>query len=275
MPKKKSCIIYGLYDPETNELRYIGKTAQTLKLRLRGHCKPSSRKSGTHLYNWINSIFDRGLKPTIKEVETVPFCEQNEAERHWIAYFRDRGHNLTNYTDGGSGGDTRSGAKITQEHIDKLQAGLKEARSNGKIKAHRWTEAERKELSNNRMGIVFTEEHKNNISKGKKGTKLSKSHKGNISKALRGRAVTWGDKISESKKGVHTPAMQKQTKTLIEWRRNQGSEFRPSAKLTIEQVRQIRVLLLDGLSLNSIARQFGVSKRTILFIKQEKTWKNV
>lgn len=49
----------------------------------------------------------------------------------------------------------------------------------------------------------------------------------------------------------------------------------PSAKLTDEKVREIRNSLADGDSERSVAKEFGVSRRTISDIKMSRTWKHV
>ena len=51
--------IYGLYDPtDINEnIRYVGKTIQSLKKRLQGHIDESIKNNpSTYKKNWINSL---------------------------------------------------------------------------------------------------------------------------------------------------------------------------------------------------------------------------
>jgi DNA invertase Pin-like site-specific DNA recombinase len=49
-----------------------------------------------------------------------------------------------------------------------------------------------------------------------------------------------------------------------------------NAKLNEDEARQIRKLALGGaFSLNEIARMFGVSKGTVLWIKKGRTWKHL
>lgn len=52
-------------------------------------------------------------------------------------------------------------------------------------------------------------------------------------------------------------------------------EAHPRAKLTEEQVKQIRQLYAQGFSINAISKNFGVSKWNIQQIVTNKTWKHV
>lgn len=55
------------------------------------------------------------------------------------------------------------------------------------------------------------------------------------------------------------------------WRKPKGEDTF-NAKLTEESVHFIRT---SGLSLNQLARKFGVAKKTVLQVRQRKTWKHV
>lgn len=48
-----------------------------------------------------------------------------------------------------------------------------------------------------------------------------------------------------------------------------------AAKLTIDQVKEIRQLIIDNIDLNSIAKKYSVSQLTIKNIKDKKTWNMV
>ncbi len=59
--------IYLLIDPITEEIRYIGRTKNTLSIRLSGHLsKANSRVFKTHKDNWILNLKNKKLKPIIK-----------------------------------------------------------------------------------------------------------------------------------------------------------------------------------------------------------------
>ena len=78
--------IYALIDPNTNEVRYVGATVQSLKVRLLAHS--SERNYGTKAkLEWIKSLRNRGQKPIIKLLETVPIEQSDEREKYYILYF--------------------------------------------------------------------------------------------------------------------------------------------------------------------------------------------
>lgn len=97
--------IYGLVDPRTNELRYVGKTATSLKRRLQRHLNQVARGDrGRHVLFWLASVIARGQSPIIFEIESdLESANWMEAEQFWIAYFRSIGARLCNLTAGGDG----------------------------------------------------------------------------------------------------------------------------------------------------------------------------
>jgi len=93
--------IYALIDPETNEVRYIGK-ANNISQRYRAHLN-RVRKHQIHKKNWIESLRRKKLKPIIVVVDTVPIKDWIFWEKYWIAQMKTWGFNLINYTMGGDG----------------------------------------------------------------------------------------------------------------------------------------------------------------------------
>jgi hypothetical protein len=94
-------VIYGLCDPDTGEIRYVGKTVGIAKDRLKGHLK-ASRTGKAHLHKWVRSL--KGRSPTVTILDRGPARWLDDLERWWIAYCRRMGYRLTNHTDGGDGG---------------------------------------------------------------------------------------------------------------------------------------------------------------------------
>lgn len=118
----KIVYIYCLKHPETNEIRYIGKTTN-LKRRLYQHIYFSDKKySKTRSSKWINSLIKKDLKPII---EIIEICNENnweEKEKYWIKYYSNI-VDLCNILEGGLG---TSGNKVTLELKDKIRnAGYK------------------------------------------------------------------------------------------------------------------------------------------------------
>lgn len=103
-PKKndpaEAGVVYGLCDPVSHQVRYIGKTVD-LKSRIRRY--RSGRHHSPHLKNWIASLGRKGQWPEVKVLETCLFG-LGDAEKHWIKHGRERGWDLINATDGGDSG---------------------------------------------------------------------------------------------------------------------------------------------------------------------------
>lgn len=155
--------IYGLVDPETDEIRYIGKSIRPTE-RLMNHC---NEVSGCHRSNWIQSLKKCGLKPEMVILERiVGDWPWQESEKRWIAYGRANGWNLVNNTDGGDG-----------------VSGLPEE-TRAKM-ASTWKGRKHKPESLLKIGAATA------------SRRHSKQTKEKMSAAHKGRVITWGDKLSE------------------------------------------------------------------------------
>ena len=178
--------IYGLCDPETKEIRYVGAT-RNLEKRLQGHLR---RKSDTRKERWIAALRVNGLIPKIKKLEIVTEDNWQERERYWIAKYRKENNNLLNIADGGIGilstellgqiSRTLSNIPRTQEWKDKISKGklgsrlsleTKEkialARRGKKFPPH--SDETKNKIRMSHFGIRPTEEIKQKISKSKRG----------------------------------------------------------------------------------------------------------
>lgn len=109
--------IYGLVDPFTKHLRYIGQTIQPLQNRIRYHKYiAKSKRSRNYLYNWLNTLVDRDTFAEVLIIEEN--CEDlNFWEVFYIQYFRGLGCPLTNLS---PGGNARGGFKHTEEHKKRM-----------------------------------------------------------------------------------------------------------------------------------------------------------
>lgn len=58
-------------------------------------------------------------------------------------------------------------------------------------------------------------------------------------------------------------------------RKEHGSETRPTAKLTVEQVIRIRRLLAQGRKPRQLAARFGVTPENVCHIRDRKTWRDI
>lgn len=96
-------LVYGLVDPRTGHLRYVGKSTSGMR-RPRAHCTPANLRKGTHKANWLRQLVADGTRPEITVLQECSGPEElYDLEQGWISYFRGLGAPLTNATDGGPG----------------------------------------------------------------------------------------------------------------------------------------------------------------------------
>ncbi len=93
MPSKRSATIgehsklayiYGLFDPRTDELRYIGVTRRRLTERYRAHVCESIDRPHSRKQWWIFTLATLGLRPTVRVLAIIPEKGCFIAERWWI-----------------------------------------------------------------------------------------------------------------------------------------------------------------------------------------------
>lgn len=102
--------IYGLCDPATGQIRYVGKTVD-LEKRYILHLSRARRKHTPHVYAWIRSLLKRGTPPAVQVLAVVGEEQWEEMERLFI----DGTEGLTNMAPGGEG--------VPPELISKAKAG--------------------------------------------------------------------------------------------------------------------------------------------------------
>lgn len=117
-------LIYGLADPMSDEVRYIGKSCSGLK-RPKAHVARAARSANTHAARWVRQVLARGQRPTVRVLDVADCAADLEAiERGWIAQARECGWRLTNITAGGTGGrgGWNKGLKHRPETVEKIRA---------------------------------------------------------------------------------------------------------------------------------------------------------
>lgn len=112
-PKEGVVFIYALCDPDTNDIRYIGKSINP-KSRFYGHVQ---ERQNTHKGNWIESLIRKEKVPVMKILEEATFDNWEDRERYYIKYYRELGCRLTNLASGGNHGYEHSSETI--ERISK------------------------------------------------------------------------------------------------------------------------------------------------------------
>ena len=104
--KRTTAYIYGFFDPRperAGELRYVGKTEDSLVRRLSGHKFQSSKGEKAPLYCWMRKLVGLRLEPEMRPICIVDHDRINEMEIHLIAKARSLGFDLLNVMSGGDG----------------------------------------------------------------------------------------------------------------------------------------------------------------------------
>jgi hypothetical protein len=155
--------IYALVDPETEEIRYIGKSIRPSE-RLANHI--NEPQSNCHRSHWLHSLKAKGLKPILLIIEELSGnWPWQEAERYWIAFGHAQGWPLTNNTSGGDGVPDLPAA--TREKMRKV-----------------W------------LGRKHTPETLIKLSKASRGRRHSAESKAARSAMFKGREITWTAELS-------------------------------------------------------------------------------
>jgi hypothetical protein len=114
--QEKKYLIYGLEDPRTKEIRYIGRSSNGLE-RPKSHITESSLKRyNTKVYTWIKSLKKINLIPNIIIIQSwnnISNEDLNSHEIYWIDYYKKLNYKLTNMTNGGDG---TYGRVLTDSH---------------------------------------------------------------------------------------------------------------------------------------------------------------
>lgn len=163
--------IYGLVDPKTNELRYVGKSVNPL-VRLRKHISERNVHD-TYKDRWLRKLYDLSIKPELIIIDEVKHNQWQFWERFYINYFKSIGCSLTNTTIGGDEPPSTKGRK----HTDDTRQKMSESKKGKPIPwlNKKRTEKHQKNLTNSLKG-------RKSPNKGKKFNdeyrkKLSDSHK--------------------------------------------------------------------------------------------------
>lgn len=164
----KEVFIYGLVDPNTNQIRYVGKTVQKLNRRLSQHMSDNG-KHNPHKFNWIAKLKKDGIKPKIVLLEECTKDNWVGKEKEWIQKL----DNLTNLTQGGE-----DGLFFTEEILKKISDGVKKANQNPEYKKRQsetsteyWSNLENRKRQSDIMkakNMKVPQKHKDKLSKIKK-----------------------------------------------------------------------------------------------------------
>lgn len=211
----KITYIYKLVDPrEPEHVRYVGKTIDPRKRYLEHIRMAEKRVRICYSSNWVFSLLSENTNPEMIIIEEATFENKKdwyERERYWIAYYKELGHRLTNYTDGGEGGSF-SGREHTDEHKKYMSEVL-----TGRV----FSEETRAKMSASAKGRIQSEEARRKNSLKKTGKRLSEDTKRKLSEANKGREVSAEtvEKMLDTKRKNGTTGLgRKQSKEHIQKR---------------------------------------------------------
>jgi hypothetical protein len=236
--------IYVLIDPRDGSIRYVGKTSRLLEVRLSVHMGPPPPKSDGRRDRWVRKLRRLGMRASIEPVQFVPDDFADEAERYWIAYFRNIGCDLVNGTDGGTGGHMVGEALMRlrksmaspmtkalqrESHLDRklppeTKAAMKEAqrlrrgRELAEGTTRKFTSEERARISERQRGVKrrpLSPETKAKIGASHRGKTLTEEHKAKIGATTRARK----DALNQGMRGKHhsEETRAKLSRSVSEW----------------------------------------------------------
>lgn len=105
MESKKYLFYVLKSDISPNEIRYVGVTTTSLARRFTQHryCANHPEKRGLPVHKWMYSVYKKGGKINIEQIDQCFELEWEEKEKFLIQKYRDLGHDLLNVDEGGKG----------------------------------------------------------------------------------------------------------------------------------------------------------------------------
>jgi len=247
--------IYGLIDPRSGVLRYVGKTVSGIKIRLKQHIHTAKGGGVTHRDRWIRSLLNENLKPSSVILEAVgEGADWETAERFWISFYRGMiGGLLTNISDGGDG---VHGVPRTEQWRERMSAAMRGKKRKPISEAHR---AALSAFNTGRKLPPASEEKK------------AKLRAANLGKKNGPPSAETRAKISAATKGKKQPPLTPEQRER--WVAGQiRGETHHQAKLTIESVIAIRNESAGG---KALASKYGVSYSTIKMVRRRAIWTHI
>lgn len=263
MAKLTEFYVYILIDPSTDLVFYVGKGKGN---RMYEHKTEALKKQhyNKHLQNKILKIHSADLsikydKVFVSNIEEEVFAKEIET----ILYFGI--DNLCNLTEGGEGS---TGYKHTIEAIEKMKEFVSQRNwvgsKNPNYGGGNWTDESKKKFSEyqklNLLGIknpFYGKKHQESARK-----KMSEFHTGKI--------------LSDDQKKKIGNNLPWKGKSRPEHSKKMSGENNPKAKLSIEQVLEIRRKYKVGnITFRKLADEYKMDPSTIADIIKEKIWRKI
>lgn len=159
--KASKFLTYGLIDPRTGELVYVGKSSSGMS-RPYSHQTMYGNRGRTRKDCWAKKLLSEGLAPAILILEEYGTNEEALAgEIRLIAYFREAGFDLKNHTPGGEG---KPGSMMPEERKAFLAARMLGTKLPPETLA---------KMSERRQGFKYTEESRRKMSESQKNRPMT------------------------------------------------------------------------------------------------------
>lgn len=266
--------IYGLVDPTTDRIVYVGKCVTSLKTRLTSHLtKARTGRTKTPTGDWIRRLQAQGLRPSIRLLEASSGCWRT-VERAWVARLRAEGCQLLNRYAGGNGAHTR--AALAPQFVALLGV-----ISDGRIAKQAGLSRETITYHRRRAGIgkapIDKTQIKGTFSKGR-----TPHNKGVLPPEVLALVGQESDRALAEKFGVSRKTIathrQKAGERAFDGSYHVKGEAHHNSKLTEDLVREIRAAYKPGKyghGCTALGKKFGVDPTTIYAVVNFKCWENV
>jgi group I intron endonuclease len=247
--------IYTLTDPNTKQVRYVGKTGD-IKTRFERHINESKNSTLSHKKAWVNSLLNKNKEPIIEVIDVVDINEWQFWETYWISQFKTWGFYLTNMTHGGDGfscGSIPWNKYISGYHIHsdeyKRDLSLKYSGTKNPCYGKKASEYTIELMKINHVGM--SGKNHNSITKEKISDKNSGSNNGMYGKKHNDDII---NKIKEASTG----------------------ENHSMSKLTDSDVILMRKYYIDKTySRKELVKMFNISQSSVFNIVTYKSWKHL
>lgn len=233
--------IYGLIDPNTLDVRYIGKAHDPWG-RLYGPQGHLKDKYHCYKVHWIQSLLKQNLTPNICIFEQCNETIWQEREKDWIAFGKRVGWPLTNTTDGGEG--FSKGCFVSEETRNKIRI----ANVGKKL-----SEETKNKLHAINLGNIVSEKTKQLISKNN-GRGMLGRHQSEKSKQL----------LRDNHTGKHCS---EETKTKL--RQHPSHKSYPKNRKSHSRFDYKAICKAQG-TMEEIAKKFNCCRKTVSHIKRRK-----
>ena len=242
--------IYSLTNARTGK-RYIGRTLKFTKRQLEHF---SALRNGRHPNNHLQRAWDLGDRFEFEIIERCEPDKLNEREIYWIAYY-DSFHNGYNQCEGGA---TTQGYHFSEETKRKISMKNKGRKCDPEV-VQRRKDTLKRHLQEDPEFARRYRENLSKASKGKpswnKGIPCSEEKKKLLSEKMKGRYVS--EEHKEKLRSLYS------------------GENSITAKLSKNDVVEIRCRFLSGERQIDIVKDYPVTPQTIYDIVHGRRWKSV